>query len=57
MFSFFKKDPIKDLQKKRAKILEKSVQFQRSGDLRTYAKLIEEAEEITKEIEKLEKKS
>ncbi|MBN7810864.1 Lacal_2735 family protein [Algoriphagus sp. H41] len=32
MFSFFKKDPLKNLETKRRKLLEEAMQIQRSGD-------------------------
>jgi len=51
MFGLFKKDPIAKLQKEyEAKMLE-ARDVQRSGDLRKYARVMEEAEEILKKIE------
>ena len=51
MFGLFKKDPVAKLQKAyEAKMLE-ARDVQRSGDLRKYAVVIEEAEEILKKIE------
>ena len=55
MFGLFKKDPLQKLQKKyEAKMLE-ARDVQRSGDLRKYAVVMEEAEVILKEIELLKK--
>ncbi len=51
MFGLFKKDPIQKLQKEyEAKMLE-ARDVQRSGDLRKYAVVMEQAEEILKKIE------
>lgn len=53
MFGFFKKDPIKTLEKKYSLLMEKAVEVQRSGDLRHYAQLIEESETIQDKIQEL----
>jgi len=53
MFGFFKKDPTKKLEKEYAAMLEKARDIQRSGDLRAYAKIMEESEELYKKIEAL----
>ncbi len=37
MFAFLKKDPIKNLENKRKKLLEEAMHIQRSGDLKLYA--------------------
>lgn len=50
MFGFFKKDPVKALEKKYKTLMEKAVEVQRSGDLRQYAQLIEESETIQDKI-------
>ena len=55
MFGLFKKDPIKKLQKEYEATMEKARDVQRSGDLRAYAKVMEESEAILKKIEALEK--
>ncbi|CAN5370449.1 hypothetical protein BH10BAC4_BH10BAC4_19120 [soil metagenome] len=55
MFSLFKKDPIKDLENKRKKLLEESMHVQRSGDLKLYALKIEAIDKLEKEIESLYK--
>jgi hypothetical protein len=51
MFGIFTKDPLKDLQKKRNKLLEEAMLTQRSGNLRLYAEKIVEIENLEKEIE------
>jgi len=56
MFGFFKKDPIKKLQKKHEVLMKEAMQIQRTGNLRLYADKIAEAEEVQKEIENLYKK-
>lgn len=54
MFGLFKKDPLKDLEKKRTKLLEEAMHIQRSGDLKTYAVKMEIIDKIEKEIESLQ---
>jgi len=54
MFSFLKKDPLRDLYSKRAKLLEEAMRIQRSGDLRTYALKMEVIDKLEKEIESLQ---
>jgi len=46
MFGLFKKDPTKKLEKEYKALLEKGRDIQRSGDLRHYAQIMEESEEI-----------
>ena len=55
MFSIFKKDPVKKLEKKYKILMEKARDVQRSGDLRAYAELIKESEEIQDQIFALKK--
>jgi hypothetical protein len=55
MFSLFKKDPIKKLNKAYEAKLEQAMHAQRKGDIRSYSMLTEEAENINKEILALEK--
>lgn len=55
MFNLFKKDPVVALKKQYAKKLEEALQFQRSGDIKTYSMLTQEAEKILLEIDQLEK--
>jgi hypothetical protein len=54
MFSLFKSDPLKKLHKQYAETLEKAMLCQRSGDIRQYSFLTEEAENLYKEITRLE---
>lgn len=56
MFSFFKSDPAKKLEAKRAKLLEEAMHVQRSGDLKLYAQKIVAIEQLEKEIEALQSK-
>lgn len=53
MFSLFKKDPIKDLESNRKKLLEEAMHLQRSGDLKLYAVKMEAIDKLEKEIEAL----
>lgn len=53
MFGIFKSDPRKKLEKAYAEKLEAARDAQRSGDIKLYAKLTAEAEEIIKQIESL----
>ena len=53
MFGLFKKDPTKKLEKEYERLMEKARDIQRSGDLKAYAKLIEESETILSKIDAL----
>jgi hypothetical protein len=53
MFNFFKKNPAAQLEKKYEKLLEEAMQLQRKGDIKGYAVKSAEAEEVLKEIEKI----
>lgn len=53
LFGFFKKDPVQNLEKQYARLMEEAMHIQRSGDLKAYARKIEEAEAIQQEIEVL----
>lgn len=55
MFGLFKSDPAKKLRKEYAKKMEKARDVQRSGDLKLYARLMQENEELAKRIEELSK--
>jgi len=50
MFGLFKKDPLKKLQKEYKQKSEEAMRIQRSGDLRLYAEVVAELEEIEKKI-------
>jgi len=56
MFSIFKQDPIKKLNKQLSIKLEQAMNAQRNGDIRTYSQLSAEAEAIDKQIVALENK-
>lgn len=51
MFSIFKSDPTKKLQKQRSALLEQAMLAQRNGDIRTYSELTAKADEIYKKIQ------
>ena len=53
MFSFLKKDPSSKLNKQYEQLLEKALQAQRRGDIRTYSELSAEAEKVADKIDKL----
>lgn len=53
MFGLFKKDPVKKLEKEYEQLMSKARNVQRSGDLRAYAVMIEESENILKKIDEL----
>ena len=55
MFGLFKKDPVAKLRKAYHKKLEEARDIQRSGDLKHYARLMEEAEQMANEIETMSK--
>lgn len=52
--SLFKKDPIKDLENKRKKLLEEAMHIQRSGDLKLYALKMESIDNLEKQIDALQ---
>ena len=53
MFGIFKKDPARKLKKEYEAMLEKARDVQRSGDLKYYARIMEESEALWKKIEEL----
>lgn len=53
MFGLFKKDPVKVLQKEYEALLKKGMEAQRGGDIKGYASIIAESEEVMKKINKL----
>jgi len=57
MFSIFKSNPIKRLNKLHDAKLEKAMHAQRKGDIKGYSQLTFEADEIHKEILALEEKN
>jgi len=55
MFGLFKKDPAKALRKELEAKREESMRVQRSGDLRAYAELIKEIEDMENKLLNLSK--
>lgn len=56
MFRLFKSDPSKKLKKQHEQKLEQAMHAQRNGDMRTYAQLSVQAEEINQKIIEIESK-
>lgn len=54
MFSFFKSNPSKKLRKSYDQKLEQAMLAQRKGDIKSYAMLTAEAEEMWKQIQAIE---
>lgn len=54
MFSIFKSDPVKKLNKQLSVKLEQAMHAQRNGDIRLYSQLSFEADEIDKQIVQIE---
>lgn len=54
MFSIFKQDPIKKLNKRYEAKLEQAMQSQRNGDIKSYSMITAEAENIATQIKELE---
>ncbi len=54
MLFLFKKDPTKNLENKRKKLLEEAMHVQRSGNLKLYAVKMEIIDKLDKEIEALQ---
>ena len=57
MFSLFKKNPLKKLNKLYDIKLEQAMNAQRNGDMRSYAMITAEAEKLNDKIKALEKTS
>lgn len=57
MFSFFKSDPVKKLQKAHAQKLEQAMHAQRNGDMRSYAAITNEADQLWQQIQSLQEKN
>ena len=53
MFSIFKKDPKKELQKEYQKLMKDAVDAQRNGDIETYSILSAKADDVDKELDQL----
>lgn len=54
MFGLFKKDPAKKLQKEYEELMKKAVEAQRNGKMELFANLSAKADQICKELDKLE---
>ena len=54
MFGLFKKDPTKALQKEYEALLKKGMELQRGGDIKGYATIMAESEEVLKKIKALQ---
>lgn len=54
MFGWLKSHPVKKLKKRHAQLLEQAMNAQRNGDIRSCSHLSLKADELWKEIEKLE---
>ncbi|CAH9061663.1 hypothetical protein PSECIP111951_02535 [Pseudoalteromonas holothuriae] len=54
MFSFFKRNPTKKLEKQLAMLQEQAMHAQRRGDIRTYSTLTAEADDVYKKIQDIE---
>lgn len=57
MFSFLKKNPVTKLTKEYDAKLEEAMYAQRKGDIRAYAMITAEAEEIAIKIKEIERNS
>ena len=57
MFSLFKSNPTKKLQKSYERKLEEAMQAQRKGDIKSYSLLTEQAENILSQIRDIEASS
>ena len=53
LLSLFKQDPTKKVLKERDALYKKAVQLQRSGDLRTYGRVMTRIDELEKEYVRL----
>ena len=53
MFGFLKQDPKKVLDKEYKSLLERAMQAQRSGDIRGYSELMEQAEAVKVKLDAL----
>lgn len=56
MFSLFFKNPTKKLKKEYSATLERAMQAQRRGDIRSYSELSDKAEQLMHDIDQIEKK-
>ncbi|WP_126789518.1 MULTISPECIES: DUF6435 family protein [Aliidiomarina] len=54
MFGWFKKNPTSKLRKELSALQEKSMQAQRNGDIRAHSQLSAQADQLWREIQRLE---
>ncbi|MCR9204140.1 MAG: DUF6435 family protein [Halobacteriovoraceae bacterium] len=54
MFGIFKSDPIKKLQKEYEKVSAQAIEAQRNGNIELFGELSQKADELGKEIDKLQ---
>ena len=54
MFGLFKRDPRKKLEEEYHQLLEKAMQAQRSGDIRLYSELSEQADGVHQQLKALD---
>ena len=55
MFGLFRSSPVEKLNKKYNSLLQQAMEAQRSGDIRRYSELSEQADLVLKEIQEVEK--
>jgi len=54
MFNLFRKDPLQRLNKEYARCLEQARDLQRKGDIKGFAEMTAQAEELLKQIDEIE---
>jgi len=57
MFGFLKSNPLKKMEKEYDTLLEQAMQFQRNGDMKSYAFKTEAAESLREKIDELKKQA
>lgn len=55
MFGLFKSDPAKKMKRQYDKLLEKGMNAQRKGDMKLFAEITSQAEQLWKQIDTLNK--
>ena len=50
MFGLFRKDPLKEVQKKIEQKYDQSIEFQRNGKIREYSQVMKEIDELEREL-------
>ena len=54
MFNLFRKDPLQGLHKEYARCLEQARDLQQKGDIKGFAEMTAQAEELLKQIDEIE---